>query len=173
MPYPAQINPDRILEKAREMLEAESADRLSLHELAGALGVKAPSLYRYYPSKTDLLRALNLQTVRQLIAFMSEAAASDGDDARMQLLAMARAWRTFAHTNTMAYALAFTNANPELRPDDQLLEALAIDPRPFLIANHLVGARESELRRNMEGVERDRSLIGLDGFPVLFELRVG
>jgi AcrR family transcriptional regulator len=125
MPYPAQINPDRILEKAREILESESADQLSLHELAGALGVKAPSLYRYYPSKTDLLRSLNLQTVRHLIDFMKEAA-SDGDDARMQLLAMSRAWRNFAHTNPMAYALAFTNPNPELRPDDQLLEALAI-----------------------------------------------
>jgi AcrR family transcriptional regulator len=125
MPYPAQVNPDSILEKAREMIEAESADRLSLHGLAEALGVKAPSLYRYYPSKTDLLRALNLQTVGKLTASMREAA-SDGSDARMQLLSMSRAWRTFAHMHPMAYALAFTHTNPELRPDDQLLEALAI-----------------------------------------------
>lgn len=125
MPYPAQINADRILEKTREMVEAESADRLSLHGLAEALGVKAPSLYRYYPSKTDLLRTLNLQTVQQLIASMKDAT-SDGGDARMQLLSMSRAWRAYAHTHPMAYTLAFTHTNPELRPDDQLLEALAI-----------------------------------------------
>jgi AcrR family transcriptional regulator len=125
MPYPAQINPDRILDKARKMVEADNANQLSLHGLAEALGVKAPSLYRYYPSKTDLLRALNLQTVQQLTASMREAA-SGGSDARMKLLSMSRAWRTFAHTHPMAYTLAFTNPNPELRPDDQLLEALAI-----------------------------------------------
>ena len=125
MPYPAQINPDRILEKAREMVEAGGAGQLSLHALAGALGVKAPSLYRYFPSKTDLLRALNLQTIRQMTASMREVA-SEGVDARMRLLAMSRAWRVFAHTNPMTYALAFTHTNPELRPADQLLEALAI-----------------------------------------------
>jgi AcrR family transcriptional regulator len=138
MPYPAQINPDRILEKAREMIEAESADQISLHGLAGALGVKAPSLYRYYSSKTDLLRALNLQTVRQLTASM-QVAASDGGDARTKLLSMSRAWRAFAHTHPMAYALAFNHTNPDLRPDDQLLEALAIP-----IQNVMVGISGGE-----------------------------
>lgn len=140
MPYPAQTNPDRILEKARDRIEAGSAERFSMHELASALGVKAPSLYRYFPSKTDLLRALNLQTVRQLIASMHEAA-SAGGDARMQLLAMSRAWRAFAQTNPMTYTLAFTNPNPELRPDDQLLEALAI-PIQQVMAD-LVGEERS------------------------------
>jgi AcrR family transcriptional regulator len=125
MPYPAQINPDRILEKAREIVEAEGSGQLSLHELARALGVKTPSLYRYFPRKNDLLRALSLQTARQMMAAM-QAAASKGGDTWVQLLEMSRAWRTFAHANPMSYALAFTNTNPELRPDDQLLEALAI-----------------------------------------------
>ncbi len=125
MPYPAQINPDRILEKTRDIVEAKGADQLSLNELAGALGVKAPSLYRYFSSKTDLLRALNLQTIQQLTASMREATSKDGD-ARMQLLSLARAWRAFSRAYPMSYALAFTQANPELRPDDQLLEAMAI-----------------------------------------------
>jgi AcrR family transcriptional regulator len=125
MPYPAQLNPDRILETAHELVETQGAGQLSLHALAASLGVKAPSLYRYFPSKTDLLRALNLQTARKMMASM-QAAASDGGAARMKLLAMSRALRTFAQGNPMTYALAFTNTNPELRPDDQILEALAI-----------------------------------------------
>jgi AcrR family transcriptional regulator len=125
MPYPAQINPERIIEKARELVETEGADQLSLHKLATALGVKAPSLYRYFTSKTDLLRALNLQTARQITASMQVVSASAGSEARMQLLSMAKAWRTFGHAYPLTYALAFTNTNPGLRPDDQLLEALA------------------------------------------------
>lgn len=125
MPYPTQINPELILKKARELVEAEGADQLSLHELAATLGVKTPSLYRYFPSKTHLLRALNLQTVRQITAAMPETIA-DGGDARMQLMNMSRAWRAFAHANPMAYALAFTHPNPELRPEEKLLEALVM-----------------------------------------------
>lgn len=155
MPYPAQINPERILEKAREIVEAEGANNLSLQGLARALGVKAPSLYRYFPSKTDLLRELNLQTVRQLIEAMHQVAdngvaaeyrgaaddggaARDGEaakdggagkgglDARRQMLVMAHTWRDFARAYPAAYALAFADPDPELRPDERLMEALAI-----------------------------------------------
>lgn len=125
MPYPTQINSERIVEKAREMVEGEGAEQVSLHKLAAALGVKAPSLYRYFASKNDLLRALNLQTARQMVTAM-EQAATTGGDARVQLLAMAKACRDFGHAYPMTYSLVFTNANPELRPDDELLEALAI-----------------------------------------------
>lgn len=125
MPYPSRINPENILAQARGMIDAQSADQLSLNALANALGVKTPSLYRYFNSKIDLLRAINLQTVRQMIASM-HAAALNGGDARTQLLAMSRAWRAYAVENPKAYALAFTHPNPELRPDPQLLEALAI-----------------------------------------------
>jgi|FLYN01.1.fsa_nt_gi AcrR family transcriptional regulator len=125
MPYPAQITRDSILEKAREMVEAEGADQLSLHKLAAALGVKAPSLYRYFAGKSDLLRALNLQTARQMTAAMKAAADIPGD-AHARLLAMAKACRDFGHTYPMTYRLAFTNTHPELRPDDELLEAIAL-----------------------------------------------
>lgn len=107
------------------MVEAGGFDQLSLHKLAAALVVKAPSLYRYFPSKTDLLRALNLKTTRQMVTAMQQAA-STGGDARARLLAMARAYRDFGHAYPMTYHLAFSNASPDLRPDGALLETLAI-----------------------------------------------
>ncbi|HEX6306310.1 MAG TPA: TetR/AcrR family transcriptional regulator [Anaerolineales bacterium] len=125
MPYPAQIDAERILDKAGEMVEAEGADRFSLHKLAAALGVKAPSLYRYFASKTALLRALNLRTAQQMVAAMEQAASQEGD-ARAKMLAMAQACREFGLANPVTYTLAFTNANSELRPDEALLEALAV-----------------------------------------------
>lgn len=125
MPYPAQIDAERIVDKAGEMVEAEGADRFSLHKLAAALGVKAPSLYRYFDGRADLLRALNLRTAQQMVTAMEEAA-SKGGDARAKMLAMAQACRDFGLDNPVRYTMAFTNANPELRPDEALLEALAI-----------------------------------------------
>jgi AcrR family transcriptional regulator len=125
MPYPTQINSENVIERAGKMIEAEGADQFSLHKLAAELGVKAPSLYRYFASKTALLRDLNLRTARQMVTAM-EKSASTGNDARTKLLAMARTCRDFGLTHPMTYQLAFTNANPELRPPDELLEALAI-----------------------------------------------
>ena len=125
MPYPAQINTEGILEKTRLMVEKLGADRISLHKLAASLGVKAPSLYRYFSSKNDLLRALNLRTAQAMVSEMEQAASTRGD-ARGKLLAMARACRDFGHAYPMTYSLAFTNANPDLRPEDELLEALAV-----------------------------------------------
>lgn len=125
MPYPAQIDAERILGKVGELVEAEGVEHFSLHKLASALGVKAPSLYRYFAGKTALLRALNLRTAQQMVTAMEEAA-SKGGDARAKMLAMAQACRDFGLANPVTYTLAFTNANPELRPDEALLEALAI-----------------------------------------------
>jgi AcrR family transcriptional regulator len=125
MPYPTQITRETILAKAREIVEAEGADQLSLHKLAAALGVKAPSLYRYFASKTDLLRDLNLKTSERMVTAMREAAATE-DSPTMRALAMAKACRAFGHMYPMTYLLAFTNANPDLRPDEAMMTALAI-----------------------------------------------
>jgi AcrR family transcriptional regulator len=125
MPYPAQIDPEGILEAAGKMVEAAGADQFSLHKLAAALGVKAPSLYRYFASKTELQRTLNLRTAQQMVTAM-EQAASQESDARAKMLAMAQACRGFGLANPARYTMAFTNANPELRPDEAQLEVLAI-----------------------------------------------
>jgi AcrR family transcriptional regulator len=125
MPYPAQINRDALVARAREMIEAEGVEQLSLHKLAAALGVKAPSLYRYFASKTDLLRAVNLMTTQQMIVTMEQAAAAH-DDARARMMAMAKACRDFGHAYPRTYRLAFTTTSPELLADDSALEARVI-----------------------------------------------
>jgi AcrR family transcriptional regulator len=125
MPYPTQIDPDCILEKTRELVEREGVEQLSLQKLASALGVKAPSLYRYFSSKTDLLRTLNLQTIALLTSSIDHAA-SKSVDAQVRLLVMARAWRAFSQAFPQTYTLAFTNTNPEIQPDPRFLEKMAI-----------------------------------------------
>lgn len=133
MAYPSQITGETIVEKARDMVEAEGVEQLSLHKLAAALGVKAPSLYRYFASKTDLLRAVNLQTAQRMIEAMEQADGSE-TNAHARMLAMAHACRAFGYAYPMTYRLAFTNANPDLRPDDSMLEVLAIPIQQIMAA---------------------------------------
>ena len=126
MPYPAQIDSQQVIDKAREMIEAEGAENLSLHRLAAAFGVKAPSLYRLFASKTDLLRAVNLGTAQAFSRAMLASADNVGDDPRARVLVMAHAARNFAHTNPMSYALAYASTAPELRPDEAALVEIAV-----------------------------------------------
>lgn len=125
MPYPAQIEPAHAVEKARELIEAEGADGLTLAKLATVLKVSAPSLYRHFASKADLLRAVNLETTRRLTGAMLEAVART-DSRPARAAAMAAAYRHFAHANPAAYLLAFSQRAPETDPAADLLEGLAL-----------------------------------------------
>jgi AcrR family transcriptional regulator len=127
MPYPSQVSRDVIIEKARELIEQEGVDQLSLHHLAAALGIKAPSLYRYVANKTELLQAVNTLTVQQLTGELRAAVdQSAGESSRDRLLAMANAYRNFAHTHPATYQLTYGNTSAELRPDDAILPGLAL-----------------------------------------------
>ena len=61
MPYPAKTDPESILSAALEMLERDGPKVLSMRNLAQALEMKAPSLYRHYPDKAALETALKFR----------------------------------------------------------------------------------------------------------------
>lgn len=125
MPYPTQITPERILEHAEALIEQHGAEQMSLHQLAATLGVKTPSLYRYYAGKAELLRALRLRTVERLIRAMKAAAENASDSDAERILNMGIAYRQFAHEQPKAYALAFGPTEPAARPDPAVMAALA------------------------------------------------
>ncbi len=60
MPFPAKTDPESILNAALEMLERDGPEALSMRNLATALEMKAPSLYRHYPDKAALETALKM-----------------------------------------------------------------------------------------------------------------
>jgi AcrR family transcriptional regulator len=130
-PYPAQVDRETIINKARELIEADGLDQLSLSSLAAALGIKAPSLYKHVASKTELLRAVNTVTTQRLVGAL-RAAATD-DDPEKRFLGIARVYRDFAHTYPNTYALAFANTQPEIRPDAQQLEQLALPLQAMMV----------------------------------------
>lgn len=125
MPYPSQIDRDKIIQQAAVMTAAEGVDKLSLHKLAAALGVKAPSLYRYVGNKTELIRAVNLATLEEMFAMMDKAASTSSGEPEEKLLAIFLAYRAFAHANPRRYMLAY-HENDEYRSDEDLLVQMVL-----------------------------------------------
>jgi AcrR family transcriptional regulator len=117
MPYPSRIDAESIVGAARQMIEADGVENLSLNKLAKALNVSAPSLYRYFDGKAALLRAVNADTTRRLFAAMHPALEHDGTPGEKAMLA-ADYYRAFAFENPATYGLLFTNTVDALRPDE-------------------------------------------------------
>jgi AcrR family transcriptional regulator len=90
-----------IVAAARELLEAEGAEGLTMRRVADRLGIRAPSLYKHLPDKRALEAALISAGFAELAATF-EAASEDGDD---PLLAIGAAYRDFAHRHPHLYRL--------------------------------------------------------------------
>ncbi len=125
MPYPTQINREQIIQQAAQMVAAEGAEALSLHKLAAALGVKAPSLYRHVGGKADLLQAVNLLTLQQLFAAMEMAQATAPTEPVARMMALLTAYRAFAQAQPRLYFLAFGD-NDAYRPDEDVLVQMVL-----------------------------------------------
>lgn len=66
MPYPQKVSEQQILDEAARLVDEEGLDRLSTRVLAARLGVRAPSLYHYYPDKEQLVRAVSAKFLAEL-----------------------------------------------------------------------------------------------------------
>ena len=138
-PYPAQVNREAIVDRARDIIESEGLDRLTLQHLATALGIQAPSLYRHVGSKNELLRAVNEITITRLIETVL-AVADPQSPPRERVLHMAHAYRQFAQRFPATYNLAFSNV-PDIRLDPAALEAMVLPVEALL--GELAGSDDS------------------------------
>lgn len=122
MPYPSQIDFNTLIETAREMIEREGIEALNLRELAKALGVQAPSLYRHVANKNALLLAVNEVTTKAIMERLYSVEPNLPLEER--LMAIAHAFRRYAHEHPVAYMLAFNSR--EARPAAEMREALVL-----------------------------------------------
>lgn len=78
MAYPKLLSSADILKTAVELVEHGEADGLSLRAVASALGVKAPSLYRYFPHKEALEVAVAEEILNLMLRkFRTESECAD------------------------------------------------------------------------------------------------
>jgi AcrR family transcriptional regulator len=123
-----------IVAAARELLEEEGLEALSMRRLAGRLGIRAPSIYKHVPGKQALENALISAGFEQ-IAGEFEAALRDADD---PVGGLAAAYREFARRHPHLYRL--------------------MTERPLDRAHLTPGAEDRAARPVYEAFGRDRDL---------------
>jgi AcrR family transcriptional regulator len=103
MPAPAQTSTAAIVAAGRRLLEERGMDALTMRDIADAVGVRAPSLYKRVRGRSDLFRLI-LEDVADELTATLDAAAGSGDPVA-DVRAMATAYRRFAHSNPVTYTL--------------------------------------------------------------------
>ncbi|WP_329596991.1 TetR/AcrR family transcriptional regulator [Streptomyces pseudovenezuelae] len=102
-----------IKDQARKQLAAEGAARLSLRAVARELGMVSSALYRYFPSRDDLLTALIVDAYNALGVTAEDAVASAGTaDPLRAWSEVCRAVRRWALDHPHEYALIYGSPVP-------------------------------------------------------------
>lgn len=97
-----------IREEARKQLVTQGAQRLSLRSVARELGMVSSALYRYFPSRDDLLTALIIDAYDALGAAVEAAEQGVGRDKyRERWRVLCRAVRGWAKEHSHEYALIY------------------------------------------------------------------
>src|SRR5258708_14976687 len=120
MPAPAQTSTAAIVAAGRHWLEERGMDALTMRDVADAVGVRAPSLYKRVRGRADLFRLI-LEDVADELTSALDGAAGSGDPFR-DLRAMVAVYRRFAFSNPVTYTLLIP---PQTQPD-----ATSPDARP-------------------------------------------
>jgi AcrR family transcriptional regulator len=107
-----------IKEEARRQLAVAGVGGLSLRAVASELGMVSSALYRYFPSRDDLLTALIVDAYNAL-GDAAEQAIAGPAAARERWIAAWHAVRDWARSNPHEYALIYGSPVPGYRaPDD-------------------------------------------------------
>ncbi|MDJ0372680.1 TetR/AcrR family transcriptional regulator [Streptomyces sp. H10-C2] len=102
-----------IKEEARRQLAAEGAARLSLRAVARELGMVSSALYRYFPSRDDLLTALIVDAYDAIGAEAEDALArTAGDPPHARWVTVCRSVRDWALARPHEYALIYGSPVP-------------------------------------------------------------
>ncbi len=113
-----------IKEEARRQLAATGAQRLSLRAVARELGMVSSALYRYFPSRDDLLTALIIDAYDALGDSAERAAAPlPRSDVRGRWRACCTAVRQWAIAHPHEYALIYGSPVPGYRAPQETIEA--------------------------------------------------
>lgn len=112
-----------IVAAARQILDEEGRDALTMRRLAAAVGIRAPSLYKHFPDKAAVEAALIEDGFIELASTFERALEATGPS----LQALAEAYRAFAHASPDRYRLMTRGPLPRerLRPG---VEAAAAEP---------------------------------------------
>jgi AcrR family transcriptional regulator len=129
-----------IKEEARRQLAEVGGNGLSLRAVARELGMVSSALYRYYPSRDDLLTALIIDAY-DAVGKAAEDAVAAASGAGRQWAAACHAIRTWALAHPHEYALIYGSPVPGYRaPEATIGPASRV---PLALVSVLAGAAEA------------------------------
>ncbi len=109
-PEPLTPRAREIVAAAREILEADGRDGLTMRRIAARLGIRAPSLYKHFPDKGALEAAIISAAFQEQAEIFERAVEGSADP----LADLAAAYRRYAHAHPHLYRLV---TDQELRRD--------------------------------------------------------
>jgi AcrR family transcriptional regulator len=116
-PARARTSNDEVVSAGRALLEAGGLEAVTMHAVAERVGVRAPSLYKRFPSRAALIAAIGESTLEDLERSIRQGAADP--DPAAGLRSVATTYRAFAHANPRSYELLFMGGSAEARPSAQ------------------------------------------------------
>jgi AcrR family transcriptional regulator len=125
LPQPAPARRDRVRQQMRqqtldeieqhafEIIDAGGLQELSIAALAKAMGMSAPALYRYFPSRDALVEALVVAAYASLGSAVDAAArAAHSREPAERVMAIAHAYRRWALAYPRRYSMLFSDRGP-------------------------------------------------------------
>ncbi len=126
--------------EARAQLREHGPHSLSLRSVARALGFASSAIYRYFPSRDELLTALIIDAYDAL-GEAAERADNPTATRRVRWLAVGQAFRAWAKANPAEYALIYGSPVPGYQaPRDTVVPAMRV---PKLLAAIAADAPDS------------------------------
>jgi AcrR family transcriptional regulator len=101
-----------IVAEARRQLAVEGAAALSLRAVARELGMASSAMYRYFPSRDELLTALIVEGYEALGEVAEQTAATAGGGGARRFRTVCRAIRRWALDHPHEYALLYGSPIP-------------------------------------------------------------
>ena len=100
---------------ARDLLESDGPEALTMRRLADRMGIRAPSLYKHFPDKGALEVAIIAAGFAEAAAAFEVAEREAGEDGADRLLAFVTTYRQFARSRPHLYRLMTERPLPRNR----------------------------------------------------------
>lgn len=113
-----------ILDAAWDLVRADGLGSLAMRDLGARVGMRAQSLYAYFPSKYAIFDAMFAESNRELLRRLSEL--EPGGDPSERLARHARVFIDFSVEDPVRYQLMFQRTIPGFEPSPEAF-APAID----------------------------------------------
>lgn len=139
-PARARTSRAAIVAAARDLLEADGLEAVTMATVAARVGVKPPSLYKHVRDRAALLAALATDTTEELGRLLTQVD-DPAEPPERRLRTLAGAFRDFARRSPRAAGMLFTDLGPGAHAP---VETAGLAVRPVLeVAAALVGRTDA------------------------------